>query len=466
LTRGRHESATQRLRPLNRQIGMTLTSQRAHELFREVVKYSTARETEALITSNSYSLTRFANNSIHQNVTEQGLQLSMRGVHDQRMARVSTNKLQDDSIRRLAEAALDLARLAPRDPELLPMPGPQMYRALSRYDSETAGLPAEERARAVLAVIERAQADHLTAAGVFSSGSAVSALFNSRGLRGFHEETLSEFSVTMMGPTSSGWAKKSSGNYRELDWEALADRAARKALAGAEPREVPPGRYTVILEPAAVLDLLGFLVFDFSGLAVAEQRSFLTGRMGQKIFGSNIEIRDDAFHPLQLGTPFDGEGVPRQRVSLVEHGVARNVVYARQTARKLGVEPTGHGFPLPNEYGEAPLNIVMEGGRHTLDDMVRSTERGLLVTRLWYIREVDPYQKLVTGMTRDGTFWIEDGEVKGGVKNLRFNQSLIAMLCEVEMMTPPERAAGEESFEMVLPGMKVRDFNFSSVTKF
>jgi predicted Zn-dependent protease len=188
--------------------------------------------------------------------------------------------------------------------------------------------------------------------------------------------------------------------------------------------------------------------------------------VGQKLFGSNIEIRDDAFHPSHLGTPFDGEGVPRQRVSLVEHGVARNLVYARQTARKLGKEPTGHGFPLPNEYGEAPLNIVMEGGRHSIDEMVRSTERGLLITRLWYIREVDPYQKLVTGMTRDGTFWIEDGEVKGGVRNLRFNQSLIAMLSEVEMMTPPERAAGEESFEMVVPGMKVRDFNFSSVTKF
>jgi predicted Zn-dependent protease len=445
---------------------MTLSRQHAQELFHHVIKYSIAKETEALITSYSYSLTRFANNTIHQNVTEDNLGLSTRAVVDQRMARASSNKLDEDSIRRLAESALELARLAPRDPDLLPMPGPQMYRAVSRYDPETAELSAEERARAVAAVIGRAQADHLTAAGVFSSGSAVTALFNSRGMRAFHEETTSEFSVTMMGPSSSGWAKKSSSNYRELDWEALADRAARKALAGAEPREAPPGRYTVILEPAAVLDLLGFMVLDFGGLAVAEQRSFLTGRMGQKLFGSNIEIRDDAFHPSHLGTPFDGEGVPRQRVHLVQQGVAKNLVYARQTARKQGVEPTGHGFPLPNEYGEAPMNIVMEGGRHSIDDMVQSTERGLLVTRLWYIREVDPYQKLVTGMTRDGTFWIEDGEVRGGVKNLRFNQSLIAMLSEVEMMTPPERAAGEESFEMVVPGMKVRDFNFSSVTKF
>jgi predicted Zn-dependent protease len=188
--------------------------------------------------------------------------------------------------------------------------------------------------------------------------------------------------------------------------------------------------------------------------------------MGQKLFGSNIQIRDDIYHPLHLGGPFDGEGVPRQRVVLVEQGVPKNLVYARQTARKTGAEPTGHGFPLPNEYGEAPLNIVMEGGRHSVDEMIRSTERGLLVTRLWYIREVDPYQKIVTGMTRDGTFWIEAGEVRHGVKNLRFNQSLIEMLSNVEMMGPPERAAGEESYEMVVPPMKVHDFTFSSVTKF
>jgi len=237
-------------------------------------------------------------------------------------------------------------------------------------------------------------------------------------------------------------------------------------LASAEPHEILAGRYTVILEPAAVLDLLGFLVFDFSGLAVAEQRSSLTARLGQKLFGENIELRDDVYHPLHLGSPFDGEGVPRQRVNLVEHGIVKNLVYARQTAQRVHAEPTGHGFPLPNEYGEAPMNIVMEGGHSSLDDMVRSTERGLLVTRLWYIREVDPYQKIVTGMTRDGTFWIEDGQVQYGVKNLRFNQSLIGMLCQVEMMSPPERAAGEESFEMVVPAMKIREFNFSSVTKF
>jgi len=443
-----------------------LTRQRVQELFHEVTKYSTADETEATITSNHYALTRFANNTIHQNVAEDATYLSIRAVAGQRTARASTNKLAPASIRRLAESALELARLEPRDPDLLPMPGPQMYRALDRLYPETAALAPEDRARAVGSVIRRAEADHLTAAGVFSSGATVSALFNSRGLKAFHEESISEFSITMMGASASGWAKQTVPSHLQLDPDGLAERAARKAVGTADPREIPPGRYTVILEPAAVLDLLGFLVFDFSALAVSEKRSSFTDRVGQKLFGDCIRMRDDVFHPLHLGAPFDGEGVPRQRVQLVEQGVVKNLVYARSTARKLAAEPTGHGFPLPNEYGEAPMNIVMDGGRHSVDDMVRSTDQGLLITRLWYIREVDPYRKIVTGMTRDGTFWIEGGETRGGVKNLRFNQSLIEMLSNVEMMGPPERAAGEESFEMVVPPMKVRGFNFSSVTKF
>ena len=192
----------------------------------------------------------------------------------------------------------------------------------------------------------------------------------------------------------------------------------------------------------------------------------MTGRVGQRLFGENINLRDDVFHPLQTGAPFDGEGVPRQRVPIVENGEVKRLVYARQTAHQAGAQPTGHGLPLPSEIAEAPLNIVMDGDRSSIEEMVRSTERGLLVTRFWYIREVDPYQKILTGMTRDGTFWIEEGEVRHGVKNLRFNQSLIEMLGQVELMGSPQRTAGEESFEMVVPPVKVREFSFASTTKY
>jgi PmbA protein len=445
---------------------MTLTRQHAEQIFSKILKYSTADETEAIIGSTAYSLTRFANNTIHQNVAEEGLSVSVRAVVGQRTARASTNKLDEASIRQVCEAAMELARLQPPDPDLLPMPGAQTFRSVERFYRETAELTPQARAQTVRRVIERAEKDGLTGAGVFSSGAAASGLFNSRGLSAFHEETVSEFSVTMLGKTSSGWAKRTSQNFQTLEPEVLADRAARKALESREPRDIEPGKYRVILEPAAVLDLLGFLFFDFGGLAIHEQRSCLTGRLGQKLFGDNINVRDDVYHPLQAGAPFDGEGLARQRVTLVEDGVVKNVVYARQTAQKMGAEPTGHGFPLPNEFGEAPMNIVMDGGRASVEEMVRSTDQGLLVTRLWYIREVDPYRKILTGMTRDGTFWIENGEVCHGVKNLRFNQSVIEMLSNVEMMGPAQRTAGEESFEMVLPAMKVRDFSFSSLTKF
>jgi predicted Zn-dependent protease len=188
--------------------------------------------------------------------------------------------------------------------------------------------------------------------------------------------------------------------------------------------------------------------------------------MGKKIFGDNITIWDDVYHPLQSGAPYDGEGLPRQRVKLVDRGVPTNLVYSRATAKKMKAKPTGHSFSLPNEYGEAPMNLVFAGGDSSIDEMIRSTERGILVTRLWYIREVDPYEKILTGMTRDGTFLVENGRIAGGIRNFRFNQSAIEMLAKVEMLGPVVRAAGEESFEMVVPPMKVRDFHFSEVTKF
>jgi predicted Zn-dependent protease len=233
-----------------------------------------------------------------------------------------------------------------------------------------------------------------------------------------------------------------------------------------------------VLEPAATLDLVGFMFWDFGGMAILDQRSFLNNRIGTQLFGENISISDDAYHPLQSGQPFDGEGIPRKQVALVENGVIKRLVYARSTAKKMAqsehaskvgkIEVTGHGFPLPNEIGEAPGNIVFltQGGEQTVEQMIASTDRGILITRLWYIREVDPYEKILTGMTRDGTFMIEGGKVRCGIRNFRFNQSLIEMLRNVEAMGKAVRASGEEAFDMVVPAMKVRGFNFTEVTKF
>lgn len=435
-------------------------------LAEKIFKLSEADETEVDVSAVTSALTRFANNTIHQNVAEQGVTISVRAVVDGRTARASTNKTDDESLRRVTAAALELAQVQPRSPNLLPMLGPQKLLKVDRFAAKTAAATPADRARAVTSVCKMADAGKQTSAGIFSTSLSEFALANSRGLFEYYQDTRAEFSVTMLEKDSSGWAKATSARIDEIDPEALAERASKKAADSRAPREIPPGQYTAILEPPAVLDLVGFLFYDFAGTCVHDQRSCFTGRMGKKLFGENISIWDDVYHPLQLGPPFDGEGMPRQRVRLVDGGIPINLVYSRATAKQMQAKPTGHGFSLPSEDGEAPFNLVFSGGNTSTEEMIRSTERGLLITRLWYIREVDPYKKVLTGMTRDGTFLVENGRVAGAVRNFRFNQSIIDMLANVEMMSAAVRASGEESFDMVVPAMKVRDFHFSEVTKF
>jgi predicted Zn-dependent protease len=431
-----------------------------------VLKFSRAEQTEVSVDATTDALTRFANNTIHQNVAEQGISVSVRAVVDGRTARASTNKIDDESLARVVRAAENLARLQPPGENLLPMLGRQSYPPVCRFFPATGAATPQDRARAVLRVVDLAAGRGQTAAGIFSTGASQSALANSRGLFAYHEQTRAEFSVTFLDGGSSGWAKANFADLSLIDPDALAEIASRKARESLEPHEIPAGRYTVILEPAAVLDLVGFLFYDFAATAIEDKRSCFTGRMGKKVFGDNITIWDDVYHPLQTGAPFDGEGVPRQKVLLVDRGVPKNLVYARSTARRLKAKPTGHGFSLPNEWGEAPMNLVFAGGKSSTDQMIATTEKGILVTRFWYIREVDPYRKILTGMTRDGTFLIENGKISGAIKNFRFNQSMIEMLASVEALGPAVRSAGEESFEMVVPAMKVRDFHFSEVTRF
>ena len=454
--------------------------ERAGEIFGKLRRYASADEIEVLFYGTRNALTRFANNVIHQNMAEENVVISVRTAFGQRTARATTNKLDDDSLRRVVQASESLARVQHPDPDLLAMPlasdaGKSV--CARRYFEQTANVTPEQRAETVKRIVAVAEKHKLNCAGIFSSAEWEEGIFNSRGIEGWHTQTSSEISITMLGADSSGWQKANSPDVEQLDAEGLAETAAQKTLDSAGPREIPAGKYTVILEPAAVLDIVGFMFYDFGGLAVLDQRSFLNNRVGTQVFGGNINIWDDVDHPLQSGATFDGEGIRRQRVQLVEKGVVKRLVYARATAARMQnsehkdnvgrIEPTGHGFPLPNEMGEAPMNIVFESESNTsVGEMIASTERGVLVTRLWYIREVDPYEKILTGMTRDGTFYVENGKLQGGVRNFRFNESLIHMLSNVEAMGTPVRASGEESFDMVVPAMKVKDFNFTEVTKF
>jgi PmbA protein len=466
-----------------------LNRDHAASIFDKLRKLTTADEIELLISGGRSALTRFANNTIHQNMAEEENHISVRVSFGGRTARSTTNKHDDDSLRRVVQSAEALARVQQEDPDFLPMPSPEEVQqnaadtgatAVQRFFDNTARLTASDRAAAVSQMVDVAKKHALTSAGIFSSAEGGEGIFNSRGVSDWYEQTLAEVSITMIGDTSSGWQKLNATDVAQLDPVRLAEIAAQKAIASVNPRDLPPGKYTVILEPAAVLDAVGFMFWDFGGAALLEQRSFLNDRIGTQLFSEKITVWDDVYHPLQTGMTFDGEGMKRHRFKLIDKGVVQRVTFARSSARRVAqseiadkvgpVVPTGHGFALPNEIGEAPLNIVFEGPgegeRQSVEQMVASTERGILVTRLWYIREVDPYEKILTGMTRDGTFLVEDGKIKRGVRNFRFNESLIHMLQNVEAIGEPLRASGEESMDMVAPAMKVREFNFTETTKF
>ncbi|MFY9978870.1 MAG: TldD/PmbA family protein [Candidatus Sulfotelmatobacter sp.] len=464
-----------------------LNRDQASDIFDRIKKLSSADEIEVHFSGGRFALTRFANNTIHQNVEEENHVVSVRTVFGGRTARATTNNFDHDGLKRVVEASESLAKVQHPDPDLLPVPdareaanADESARATqpSRHFEQTAAITPQLRADGVKKIVEVANRHELTTAGIFSSSESVEGIFNSRGLSRWHTQTLAEVSISMLGADSSAWQKANSPDVANLGPVRMAEIAAKKAVDAAHPKEIPAGKYTVILEPSAALDIVGFMFWDYSGIAILDQRSFLTGRIGSQLFGDNITICDDVAHPLQSGAPFDGEGMRRKRVPLVENGIVKRVVYARATAARMRrseqkdkvgpIETTGHGFPLPNEMGEMPLNIVFAAPQNprSLDEMIASTERGVLVTRLWYIREVDPYEKIVTGMTRDGTFLVEAGQVRHGVRNFRFNESLIQMLSNVEAMSVPVRACGEESFDMVVPAMKIRDFNFTEVTKF
>lgn len=455
---------------------------KAQELFDRARRFSTSGELEIIFSSSNYSLTRFANNTIHQNVSELNQVASIRVAFDGKTARATTNRFDDESLKRAVQSAESIARVQESDPDRLPMAkageGKSELKPRSRWFDETVALTPADRAEAVGRIVGIAKKNKLVTAGIFSSSQSAEAVVNSNGLNVFHRQSSAEVSITMLAGDSSGWQKANSPDVKNVDPVGLAEVAAKKAVDSRAPQELAPGKYTVILEPAAVLDMVGFMFWDFGGLTILDQRSFLNNRIGSRLFGENITIVDDVDNPLQSNAPFDGEGVRRRRVSLVESGVIRNLVYARTTAERMrkseyavkvgDIAATGHGFPLPNEIGEAPVNVVFltHGGEQSVAEMVAGTDRGILITRLWYIREVDPYEKILTGMTRDGTFLVENGKVKKGIRNFRFNQSLIEMLNHVDVIGQPVRSSGEESFDMVVPAMKVSGFNFTEVTKF
>lgn len=421
---------------------------------------------EVTLSGSNIATSRFANNGMTQNQFPTTESVAVRVLLKGRQARLNGDDLSEKSLRALVDNAIVAVKLLEKDKELQPLikPKGRKSKAVSRFDRKTAKMSAMDRALEVRKVIDVANAKSLIASGVYASGEMYTAIGNSAGHFAYHRETSAECSITMTAPDSSGWVKAQAVKASEIDVQELAERAALKATMSANPQEVEPGKYTVILEPAAALDMVGQLWYAFAGTSHVDKLSCLLGKLGKKVFGDNVTLLDDVTHKDQSGAAFDGEGLPRQSLALVEDGVVKNFVYGRRSAKALKCQCTGHGLSEPSAMGDYPMNMVMKGGDSSVEEMVKSTDRGILVTRVWYVREVDPTTMLITGLTQDGTFLIENGAIKCGIKNMRFNVSIIEMLGSILAMSPEARTSGEEAPTAVMPALKVTGFNFTERT--
>ncbi len=424
---------------------------------------------EITVSSSNEATSRFAVNNMTQNQSPEYERVAVRVLVDGKQTRLTSDIGPPQDIVALVDKTIYAAKLLESEDDLLrlaPAPASNLYQAVNRFDEKTAAFSPQDRADIVRQIIHTAQKHNVEAAGTCVSGERSTAIGNSQNLFAFYRESAAEISITMTAPNSSGWVKENAVSMNDLNPEALAEKASEKAIKSKDPIDLEPGHYAVILEPSAVLDLLCFLWYDFSATSHIDKLSCLLDKQGQAVFGKAVTITDNCAHPLQSGEPFDGEGQPRQKVTLVSNGNFENMILGRKSAHQLGLPATGHGLPQPDGYGEYATNIVVSGGNTSLNDMIANSERAIYLTRVWYVREVDPRTKLLTGVTQDGTFLVEKGAIKTGIKNMRFNVSLIELLNNIIALGPAVRAAGEEGSPAVVPAMQIGDFNFTERSLF
>ena len=425
-----------------------------------------ASESEALVMAEDAALTRFANSQIHQNVSETNVSINLRFVVGKRVAVASTDRTDDEGLRRLAANAAAIARVVEELDDWSGLPEPTPIEPVpAAYNTATAEASPELRAEGVRAVIAAADDAGVTAYGSFSTGTDTTAVANSRGIRASGTRTVAHLLTVSMGPDGgSGYAEQAGVDATTIDAAALGREASDKARATAKAVAIDAGDYPVVLEEYAVVDLLDMLGYlGFSALAVQEERSFV--EIGKRIGTDLVSIVDDGRDPAGLPMAFDYEGVAKKRVALLEDGVCRGVVYDSQTAARDGVASTGHGLPAPNPYGPFPLNQVMAAGTASREELVGGLERGLLVTRFHYTNPVHPKLAIVTGMTRDGTFLVEAGRILGPVKNLRFTQSYLEAMAGTVAVARERKTLKGFLGGVVVPALRIDGWTFTGTTE-
>jgi PmbA protein len=426
-----------------------------------VMERSTAQQTEVMVTEWDSALTRFANNGIHQNVAERNVTVRVRVVKDGKTGVASINQLNQSAAADVLKRAVAIADLQPKS-EVVPMPGPVPARPVDAWSDGTAATTPEERADFVAAICTKSAAAGLKAFGAFSTSAGQLAIANSLGVFHHQRSTQATVNSVVMGDAGSGYADRGAIDVRELDKDALAGEVIEKAQRNQNAQPVEPGVYEVVLEEYAVAEMLEFMSFmGFSALAAQEERSFM--RLGEKITGDQISVWDDGLYRTGLPASFDFEGVPKQRVDLITGGVASGLVYDMATAAKAGRQSTGHGLPAPNTEGPFAVNLFMKPGAEAKAELASGIKRGIWVTRFWYVRIVQPKASIITGMTREGTFLIENGRITRPVKDLRFTQSILeALQGTLALSRSTKLEIGEFIGASRVPAVRLKAFTFTS----
>lgn len=439
-----------------------LTEDECKAILKKALSYSKADECEVSINGGNSANIRYARNSVSTSGSLSSSSMAIASAFGKKLGIVTLNEYTDEAIANAVKRSEELAKLAPDNPEYMPFLGPQTYApAPKTFVPATAAITPAQRTTMVEQSLNVAKQNKLTAAGFLQNSANFSAMMNSHGLFAYNTSTDINFSITLRTADGqgSGYATKDYNDVAKMDTLAFTKIAAQKAIGSGSARAIEPGKYTVILEPAAGIVLLEQLYGSLDARSADEGRSFLSKpggktKLGEKLVDERVNIYTDPSNPDLPASTWGGDGQPQEKRSWIEKGVVKNLSYSRYWAQKKGVKPVPGG-----------ANIIMDGGTQTLEELIKGTEKGILVTRLWYIRPVDPQTLLFTGLTRDGTFYIENGQIKFPIKNLRFNESPVIMLNNLDALGKTERTvSGESSQSALIPPMRIREFTFTSLS--
>ena len=446
------------------------------EIVGSAMKCTKADQIEISVFNQDQALTRFANNHIHQNVNESNTTFSARVAFGKRIGHASTNSLEPRRVKETVRWAEHIAGFQKENKDFdgFPEVKKTAYRKVDTFSRKTARFSHAARARAVAEIVDCAGRRSLTAFGSVSNGVAEICISNNHGTRAYAVCNDIFCNIVMSGENSTGYVQTGTRDSEEIDFGQLAESAARKAIMSADPISLPAGKYTTIFEPLAASEFFDYLGnYVFNGKTYEEGRSFLSGKLGEAIIDKRISIIDDPYATEGFAFPFDFEGVPKKKLALVDKGVAQNVVYDSLTAAGTGKKTTGHALGFPNPFGPVPMHINVKKGSKTHKQLIQETERGLLITRFHYTNIIDPHKVTFTGMTRDGTFLVENGTITKGILNLRFTENIIGCLNRlIDMGKKCELVAAEPGYGsrfatgIICPAIKIKDFNFTGTTEF